>query len=206
MSDPRIQVTPDGPFLVRELDTLVGRDGEALETRPSLALCRCGGSANKPFCDGTHTALEFSGEKQGPSGKDARRSYEGAGITVHDTRRACCHAGECVRGAPGAFRRDGRPWIDPDGESPDAIQAVIRRCPSGALSFTRDGEEYAGETAEPSVHVTPDGPLEVHGGIPLQGAEFSAGQVTEHYTLCRCGASRNKPFCDGSHVEAEFRG
>ena len=96
------------------------------------------------------------------------------------------------------------PWIDPDGAGVEAVVEVIRRCPSGALSYSLSGKEYSGEEDGPAVVATRNGPYAVTGGIPLIGAEFGEGASREHYTLCRCRASKHKPFCDGSHWEAGF--
>jgi hypothetical protein len=87
----------------------------------------------------------------------------------------------------------------------EEIVATVRKCPSGALSYAIDGVEAEDVVRPPKVMVTDNGPYAVSGGIELMGAQFADGASHEHYTLCRCGASRNKPFCDGSHWRVEFR-
>jgi hypothetical protein len=96
------------------------------------------------------------------------------------------------------------PWIDPDGASGDRIVAQVRRCPSGALSYAREGVEHRDRDGEPAVYVSPDGPYFVSGGPELLDTEMSEGASTEHYALCRCGKSKNKPFCDGTHWYVNF--
>jgi hypothetical protein len=103
------------------------------------------------------------------------------------------------------FRIEGKPWIDPDGAGVEAIVETIEKCPSGALSYSIDGIEYRHREREPMVNITDDGPYAVTGAIELIGVTFGEGASKEHYTLCRCGASKNKPFCDGSHWSIGFR-
>jgi hypothetical protein len=88
------------------------------------------------------------------------------------------------------------------------IIETIRKCPSGALSYSIDGVEYRDDkTRTPKVAVSKNGPYLVTGGIELAGVEnWAEGASKEHYTLCRCGASKNKPFCDGMHLGIKFRG
>ena len=97
------------------------------------------------------------------------------------------------------------PWIDPDGASAEEIIEAVRQCPSGALSYSIDDVEYRREARDPMVTVTDDGPYAITGGIELIGVTFGEGASKEQYTLCRCGASKNKPFCDGSHWHVGFR-
>ena len=135
----------------------------------------------------------------------SRKSYPGRHLTIHDDRGICSHAGFCTEGLKEVFREDGDPWIDPDGAQAAAIIATIAKCPSGALSYSIDGVETAERGGPPMVTVTNDGPYAVTGGVELAGVAFASGATRDHYTLCRCGASKNKPFCDGSHWEIGFR-
>jgi CDGSH-type Zn-finger protein len=206
MSDrPTIECTLNGPYLVKNLEDLRNSRGDRIETKPAMALCRCGGSANKPFCDGTHKKNGFSGAKGEDRSPDARESYHGPRITIHDNRSICAHAGRCTDGLATVFKYQQEPWIEPDGDTVDAIVATIRRCPSGALSYTLDGVEGGPEPRKPSVTATKDGPYEVVGGTQLLDQAWGEGASTEHYTLCRCGGSKNKPFCDGSHWSLGFK-
>jgi uncharacterized Fe-S cluster protein YjdI len=132
-------------------------------------------------------------------------SYIGKRITIHDNRGICAHAGFCTDRLESVFRTRQEPWIDPDGASAEEIIETIKKCPSGALSYSIDSVEYRDQEREPMVTVTNDGPYAISGGIELIGVKFGEGASKEHYTLCRCGASKNKPFCDGSHWQAGFR-
>lgn len=208
---PRIACLPNGPYYLLHSQTpapvpnLCREGGDACATIRGVALCRCGGSKNKPFCDGTHGAIGFSDRNKGGAVPNRRTSYAGRRITVHDNRAICAHAGHCTGSLSAVFRMGQEPWIDPDAAAVDAIVAAITQCPSGALSYSIEGELQAAPTAEPLVTVTNDGPYAVAGDLELLGVKFGEGASSERYTLCRCGASRNKPFCDGSHWRIGFR-
>ncbi len=202
---PTIECKPDGPYLVRNLKHLKNAQGHRIEAQPVMALCRCGGSANKPFCDGTHQKNGFSGAKLPERGADQRQSYPGKGITIHDNRSICAHAGHCTDGLVAVFKLKSEPWIDASGTAVEAIIETVRRCPSGALSFTVDGADGEAQPQEPSITVTKDGPYAIAGPAQLLEQSWAQGASTERYTLCRCGASKNKPFCDGTHWSVGFK-
>ena len=199
-----ITCAPDGPYLVSEAKLARG-DGTALPGATRIALCRCGGSANKPFCDGTHARNGFTDRNEAAAARDGREVYTGKRIAIFDNRSICAHAGACTDGLSSVFRMDAEPWIDPGGAAIEDIIATIRKCPSGALSYALDGVAPAPDRREPSVTVTKDGPYAVRGAVALVATRFGEGASTEHYTLCRCGASKNKPFCDGSHWHVGFK-
>src|SRR5579863_4295494 len=134
-----------------------------------------------------------------------RHQYKGKDITVLYDAQRCIHARECVRGAPEVFSPEAKPWVDPDNSEAQALALVIRRCPTGALHY-QAGDPKLAERPEPSntVRTTPDGPLFVRGNISLVIAEGRQLLSDTRVALCRCGASRNKPFCDNSHHAAGF--
>ncbi|MDT8436203.1 MAG: thiamine pyrophosphate-binding protein [Gemmatimonadota bacterium] len=202
---PRIEPLEDGPLRVTGLSEFRNSRGERIPTRKSMALCRCGASSRKPFCDGTHKRIGFDDARSDDRVPDALDRYEGEEITIRDNRGQCSHAGFCTSRSPSVWRQGIEPWIDPDGAPPDEIRATIRCCPSGALAWEEDGEVVREPHDTPEIAVARDGPFHVRGGIELAGAELGEGVGADHYALCRCGASRNKPFCDGSHWYAGFR-
>jgi len=220
---PKILPLPNGPYyLINDMQpkvvyNLQNFKGEPLFTTVGIALCRCGASKNKPFCDGTHNVIGFSSANKTleenddikkTAIKDKRRDYPGKEITVHDNRKICSHAAECVNNLSSVFKLGSRPWINPDASKMNDIIDVVRRCPSGALSYSIDGVEYRDpeEQRNPTVRVLKNGPYHITGGIELIGEniQFGEGASKEHYTLCRCGASENKPFCDGAHKSSKF--
>jgi CDGSH-type Zn-finger protein/ferredoxin len=200
---PSIRPAPDGPYLVKGLRSFSNRKG-AIPIRATMALCRCGGSASKPFCDGTHAKIGFSSAKLEDRVPDKREDYQGGRITIHDNRAICAHAGHCTDRLSSVFRLKQEPWIDPDGAAPDEIIAAVRNCPSGALSYSSEGVERRDRDGDPAIFVSPNGPYVVTGGPELLDTPRGDGASSEHFTLCRCGGSKNKPFCDGSHWYNKF--
>ena len=200
-----ISPEPNGPYIISHLRRMTNSKGEVLRTRPKLALCRCGGSSLKPYCDGTHATIGFQSAKAPDRTPDKQDRYDAEGVTVLDNRGTCCHFGNCTDQLPSVFHVKGEPFVDPAGASPKEIIDIVRACPSGALSYVEDGVEYAGEDRDESIYVSQNGPYYVRGGIALEHVERNEGALTEHYALCRCGHSKNKPFCDGSHWYVGFK-
>ena len=103
------------------------------------------------------------------------------------------------------MRLNERPWVDPDKGSVEQIVASVEACPSGALRYTLNGKEYQDPDRAPLVTVFKNGPYQVQGSIELVDVPFAKGATKEHYALCRCGSSKNKPFCDGTHERIDFQ-
>lgn len=208
---PKIAALPNGPYyLFASMEAtpvahLQRANGSACATARGVALCRCGGSANKPFCDGTHSRNGFTSANTADPALNKRAAYKGKGVTIFDNRAICAHAGVCTDNLQSVFLYGKEPWIDADGASVEKIIDTVRRCPSGALSYAIDGVEGVPPPREQMVTVTDNGPYAVTGGVELMNTQFGDGASKEHYTLCRCGASKNKPFCDGSHWAVNFR-
>jgi CDGSH-type Zn-finger protein len=204
--NPKIRCANNGPLIVEGLTSLtrIGSD-TTYETKDKIALCRCGQSENKPFCDGSHAAAGFSDEKQPDRTADRRRDYVGERVTIHDNRGICAHAAICTDRLASVFRYGQEPWIDPDGASVDEIAEIVRACPSGALGYSIDGvEQRVADDGEPRILVAPGGPYAVKGKVELVDQDWGEGASRDRYDLCRCGQSKNKPFCDGSHWNTEF--
>jgi uncharacterized Fe-S cluster protein YjdI len=132
------------------------------------------------------------------------RTYSGDGIDVFFEPALCIHAARCVHGLPNVFDVKMRPWIQPRNASPDVLAETIQQCPTGALHYTRaDGLNETADAAD-SVTTVAGGPLYVRGDVTLK---LPDGTVVRHDTrlaLCRCGSSKNKPYCDNSHIAARF--
>jgi CDGSH-type Zn-finger protein len=202
---PMIEPELNGPYLVTNVTSLSNSRSEPIDARPRMALCRCGGSGNKPFCDGTHARIGFESEKLDGRTPDHRDTYVGAGVTIYDNRGICQHAGFCTDNLAAVFKLRQDPWIDPNGASADAVIAQVRQCPSGALSYSVRGTEHRDQSRAPAVTVSADGPYRVTGRVELKNESWGEGASTEHYALCRCGGSKNKPFCDGTHWYNGFK-
>ncbi len=211
-----INLAEHGPYLVAGDVPLSRRqqvetpDGEPLawtttteiETKDRYALCRCGDSENKPFCDGTHAREGFEAADADP-GSYADRSTElgGTGITVRDDRSICEHAGFCGNTVTNVWKSVGDTG---DVRTRTMVISMIQNCPSGALTYEMNGEPVEPLLPE-AIGVVDDGPLYVSGNIPITLADGTRIETRNRVTLCRCGQSGNKPLCDGSHKEAGFR-
>ena len=203
---------PNGPYYYftdfepKLIDGIVNSRGEELRNLKGAALCRCGASNNKPFCVGTHGEIGFSDRKETDGHLDKRMNYVGKEITIHDNRGICSHVGFCTDSLPSVFKLGEEPWIDPNGASKEEIITTIEKCPSGALSYSLEDIEHRDQERDPLITVSKDGPYFVTGTIQIVGHENRAEEVSnEHCTLCRCGSSKNKPFCDGTHWNIGFK-
>jgi CDGSH-type Zn-finger protein len=210
-----IKTAHNGPYLATNVASLCDYLGERLTTLPQMALCRCGASESKPFCDGSHESSGFTDTKSDSRVPDHRDTYVGQQVTIFDNRGICQHSGFCTDRLSGVFHAGKEPFVAPSGGRMDEIIRAVRDCPSGALSFALDGIEARdlvdhGNTRPPAIEITKDGPYRVTGGVPLtdgqdQDVPRNTGSSREHYALCRCGQSQNKPFCSGMHWYVGFQ-
>lgn len=210
--ETRIQLATNGPYLVTNARDMFNWLGERLPVRPQMALCRCGASATKPFCDGSHARVGFTDAKDPNRVADRHDAYDGVRVTILDNRGLCSHSGFCTDRLSSVFHLGKEPFVTPSGARMDDIVRTVRACPSGALSYAVDGQEQRGDVDQdrpPAIEVSKDGPYRVTGAIPLvdqDGVDVArnAGASREHYSLCRCGHSQNKPFCSGMHYYVGF--
>jgi len=200
---PGITLAPDGPYIVKGLTSFASQKG-SIKTEETIALCRCGKSSNKPYCDGTHKEIGFSTDNNEPHLENKRDDYIGQKITIHDNRSICAHAGVCTDKLASVFRMKQEPWIDPDAAGIEEIITIIQKCPSGALSYSIEDTENPGQNPEPAIFIAANGPYVVSSCPDLLKVNWREGASKQQYTLCRCGASKNKPFCDGSHWSIKF--
>ncbi|MGB4440791.1 MAG: CDGSH iron-sulfur domain-containing protein [Coriobacteriia bacterium] len=222
MTGMRITVGTDGPYFVEggvpliRAEIAVNAEGEAVAWRETgridagetYMLCRCGGSSDKPFCDFTHLSIGFDGTETAGHESFAEMAVNigGPHIALHDARKLCAEARFCDRGG-GLWNLVDR--CDDPGTRALAIEEA-QLCPSGRyVACAPDGTPFEPEY-EPSIVLVEDpqlgvsGPIFVRGGIEIVDADGVPYEVRNRVTLCRCGKSANKPFCDGSHIEAGF--
>ena len=220
---PRIEITKDGPYLVKgglplsEQLIVTNAEGESLDyaegkkypAQPQYALCRCGRSGHKPFCDGTHATVHFDGTETAsrePYLKQAE-TIDGPTMVLTDAESLCAFARFCHR-AGGTWKLTQR------SDDPEAKKIAVEEagaCPSGRLTVwnKKTGQPIEPEF-DPSLSVIEDpgagvsGPIRLKGGVPIVSADGTEYEIRNRATLCRCGRSANKPFCDGSHIEAGF--
>jgi CDGSH-type Zn-finger protein len=223
-NEPTVTVCKDGPYLVKGTlplarQTIVAdaegnshnwREGPSYPAKADCALCRCGHSKSKPFCDFSHKKVHFDGTEQA-----SRKPYteqaeltQGPGMALSDAEALCAFARFC----------------DPNGQVWNQVQRTdeakvremfvrqVNECPSGRLvAWDRASGKPVEHALPKSIGVVEDpaqgvsGPLWLRGGIPVIAADGFTYEVRNRVTLCRCGASKNKPFCDGSHAAIKFR-
>jgi CDGSH-type Zn-finger protein len=215
----RIVVVRNGPYrvegAVRLLRTAIMKtehgepirwdEGPDFETGETYDLCRCGASATKPFCDGACETNGFDGTETADRGPIASRrtSWEGDGVVLYDDLSLCTHAGFCTNRRTTVW---GLATEAADPEARDGFVAMVHQCPSGRLAFAdaEDPETMVEPVLEPSIGVEPDASYWVRGEIPVVSEGGAPYEVRNRQTLCRCGRSGNKPFCDGMHKRVGF--
>ena len=220
--DRKIKVSIDGPYKVSGsiplLDMTLETDEQGLSVRwkngkhypiqESYELCRCGHSKDKPFCDGTHCDILFDGEETAsrePVIVHAEPVTVGPEFDLIDIPVLCASARFCDR-AGGAW--DNTRAADEPEARKIAIQEVAD-CPAGRLLLRDKNGHFIEPVFEPSIGVVFDpivnniGPLWVRGSIPIEAADGHVYEIRNRVTLCRCGKSQNKPFCDGKHCDSE---
>lgn len=227
MSDktPYIKITKNGPYLLYGATQISEKiiltdengvsikygDGKVFEIKSDpVALCRCGRSNNAPFCDGNHAIAGFDGTETASfepiMDQKSMNAFRGPKQTMLDNAQYCAFARFCDRG--------GRIWnlvMKGDEVSNKLAAQEANLCPAGRLlMFTNSGESLE-ETTNPEIHTIEDnglkisGPLWIRGGIRVESADGKVYEVRQKQTLCRCGASVNKPFCNGAHASIKFK-
>ncbi|WP_184307490.1 CDGSH iron-sulfur domain-containing protein [Anaerosolibacter carboniphilus] len=202
--NPYIVFTKHTPYIVMDVDTIIDENHQKLKASSVVALCRCGKSSAQPYCDDIHAVDGLREEKSKDRAPDHLKDYIGDDITVHFNLGVCCHDGCCVEKLPQVFDINKKPWIQPNNGKIKDIINIVEGCPSGALSYSIGSRRYQDLDRPPSIHIQKDGPIEIKGFIKLKDDENTVPACKEHYTLCRCSSSKNKPFCDGAHLDGNF--
>ena len=202
----------NGPYLATNVPKLANYLGEQVLAPPQLALCRCGGSARKPFCDGACASNGFTDAKDPARVPDRRDTYPGEQVTIFDNRGLCQHSGYCTDRLATVFRSGQEPFVAPSGGRMDEIIRAVRDCPSGALGFAIDGREATGQrdwgnTREPAIEITKDGPYRITGGdraVRAPTAARSPATTARRRSITRSAAvvtrrtSRSAAACTGT--------
>ncbi|OEK09043.1 hypothetical protein A8C32_14235 [Flavivirga aquatica] len=135
------------------------------------------------------------------------KEYSNNVVTVVWEPKKCIHSAICAKGLPEVFQPKDRPWIKIDAASTNNIIEQVKKCPSGALSYYMNAEgDKTSESLETKVEVLENGPLLVYGTLQVTYKDGSKETKNKTTAFCRCGASSNKPFCDGTHVKEAFKG
>jgi CDGSH-type Zn-finger protein len=219
-----VAIAKDGPYLVsgglplstetigtnREGESVKWKAGAKFPAKASYALCRCGHSASKPFCDGSHSKVGFDGTETASREAYTKQAkvMEGPAMSLTDAEGLCAFARFCDP--------KGQVWnLVNQTDDPEARKVFVQEacdCPSGRLVAW---DSATGKPIEPkleaSVGLIEDpakncsGPVWLRGGVQVIGADGFKYEVRNRVTLCRCGASQNKPFCDGQHAAVGFK-
>jgi CDGSH-type Zn-finger protein len=215
----RVRVSEHGPYevlgsppLVRtaQVETEFGEpigweEPVPIDAPTEFDLCRCGRSSRKPFCDSSHETAGFDGTEVADRRPRAARArvLAGDGVVMTDDLSLCTHAGHCANRITDVWEMI-RKTSDPAVRA--RLRGMIELCPSGRLAHAPDPDAEPVEPRyEPSIAVIEDGPIWVRGGIPVESSDGATYEVRNRMTLCRCGHSSNKPFCDGTHKDVGFR-
>ena len=135
------------------------------------------------------------------------KEYSNDDITVVWKPRTCIHAKHCWSSLIQVFNPKNKPWINMEGATTNRIKKQVEACPSGALSYFSNNEESKEEVhLETKVETMSNGPLLVYGTLQVTHHDGATEKKNKTTAFCRCGASKNKPYCDGAHVEANFKG
>ena len=223
-SEARVEILQNGPYIVSGNVPLAGqtivtdaeggseswKEGPSLPAQEKYALCRCGQSAKKPFCDGTHAKVGFDGTETASRQAflDQAKGFDGPVLALLDDTSLCAFGRFCDT--------HGKVWNQVAHTDDPAVRAMFLRqvenCPAGRLVIWDKSAEKPVEPMLPvSIGLIEDpaeqcsGPLWLRGGIPLVSSDGFEYEIRNRVTLCRCGASQNKPFCDGAHASVKFR-
>lgn len=220
---PGIKIVKDGPYIVsgnveltEQIINSQNNDykmipGRTFPVDGTYALCRCGQSRNMPFCDGSHVHAHFDGTETASREpyQDRAMVLKGPDLILLDVEEYCSFSRFC-------HTVEGNAWeLTEDSDNAIARENAVKaasECPSGRLvAYDKQTKEAIEIQYKPSIAVLQDpqrgvsGPLWVKGGIPVESSDGEVYEVRNRVTLCRCGKSTNKPFCDASHVSSRFR-
>jgi len=223
-SDPMmsIVVLENGPYIVHgspplHLQTIERnaagqswsyKDGRSFAVKDKTALCRCGQSRNKPYCDGTHAKVlvDLAETATFEPMLNGAEEIDGPTHALTDNERYCAYGRFCDNGE--------RIWNEvqmPEEEHVKLATYMAHQCPAGRLLiWDRSTNQPVEQALKPSLSLIEDpaigasGPLVVRGGIRVQSSNGENYEIRNRQALCRCGASSNKPFCDGSHASMKF--
>jgi CDGSH-type Zn-finger protein len=218
-----VSISKDGPYIVlgnaslteeviiadADGESLQWRQGEAYEVPEKYALCRCGRSNKPPFCDGSHAWIGFDGTETAArtSYSTQATTFDGPSLALLDARHLCADARFCD--PHGKVWNQVRRTDDPKVRSMFLRQ--VHNCPAGRLiAFDKLASKAIEQSSPVAIGLIEDpeqdcsGPIWLRGGVSLTSADGYRYEVRNNMTVCRCGASKNKPFCDGSHATSKF--
>lgn len=223
MAEKKVTVSKDGPYMVSgglplakdiiipdsDGDPLKWVKGDDYPKQEAYALCRCGNSKNKPYCDRTHAKIGFDGTETASRKKYSEQAEKISGpeLDLTDAQPLCAAGRFC--------HREGGTWnLTKSSDDPKSKEIAIQEacdCPSGRLvAWDKKTGKSIEPALKPSIGLVEDppknvsGPIRLKGGVALESADGTKYETRNRMTLCRCGKSGNKPFCDGTHIMVGF--
>ncbi|MDD2822638.1 MAG: CDGSH iron-sulfur domain-containing protein [Candidatus Daviesbacteria bacterium] len=219
----KVVITKNGPYVVfgslpLDKQTIIPdedgvpykyKQGEKFPKQETYLLCRCGKSKNKPYCDQTHLKIGFKAKETASKEKYLNQAemLEGPDLDLSDAASLCASASFCDR-AGGTWQLTKN---SNNAKSKKLAVEQCANCPSGRLVAW---DKKTGKAIEPkfekSISIIEDaasntsGPVWVKGGVQIEEDDGEKLEIRNRVTLCRCGKSKNKPYCDGSHIEVDF--
>lgn len=188
-----LKIIENGPIAVSGYEA-IHYCGEKLEASDTVYLCRCGDSQNPPFCDGSHSKNGFSGDNEQPEQAELV-TWEGVTLRTQFNANVCMHAFYCK---PLKALREKE--LEGDTAAAEKIKQVIATCPSGALSYEVKSDASMPEFEDINhIDIIAGGEIRIQSAFDCDELERQQNQPANRTTLCRCGLSKNKPFCDGGH-------
>lgn len=193
-----LTVLDNGPLKISGEDLTLNYCGEAIdvEAGKDLYVCRCGESQNPPFCDGSHSKAGFVAEPAEPATKDIH-VWEGKSIRTFFNPNTCMHVFTCK-----PLKELRKRELEGDAEAAAEIARVVQACPSGALSYESTNVAAPAAVAGPVIDIIEGGEVRVQQKFEINAA-LNERQDDARATLCRCGLSKNKPWCDGRHKKRD---
>lgn len=216
----KIKIIKNGPYLVSGniplTESIISSDkneyyykeGKIFEQKETYKLCRCGKSKTMPFCDGSHVDCKFQGITRAPLSDIKERAviYENSDFILEDTEELCAFARFC-------HGKNTDVWSAFEKEDNDLAIKLACDCPAGRLVIKeKDTQKVIEPKYEESIVILQDpdrdcsGPIWVRGGVEIEDENGNILEKRNRVTLCRCGGSSNKPYCDAYHVDSKFRG
>jgi CDGSH-type Zn-finger protein len=219
-----VVISRDGPYIVSgnaplteeiiganaEGESMQWQRGKAYEAPAKYALCRCGQSAKAPFCDGTHARVGFDGTETAPRTPYAQQAqiFDGPDLSLMDARHLCANARFCDP--------NGKVWTQVARTDDPKVRAMflsqVHNCPAGRLlAFDKAAGRAIEQHSPLAIGLIEDpvedcsGPIWLRGGVVLTSADGHQYEKRNNMTVCRCGLSKNKPFCDGTHASVNFK-
>lgn len=216
--EKRIEIQPNGPYRIyghiplSEMAPVHTFNGEPVawhkladpkDVAEVYDLCRCGKSKNKPYCDLSHETEGFDGTEEA-----SREPFRGRAETLEHNGEVLADDGDLCISAGFCRTRTLAVWdIFAESDDPalrNQMREMVGNCPSGRLALYGVEGFLVEPTMEPEIAVLPGGPLWVRGGVPIVSSDGTMLEPRNRVTLCRCGQSSNKPFCDGTHMDLHF--